>query len=117
MRGRRRKPWRTTALILVVSLLATPAVMSPEEAAAEAPGRAADLPAPASEPAPERTSAPVQGGFASLDEIPPHPSQLAARRPPPKPSTFDPARSVAVDEQTPPPRRYGATPTVPTPRR
>lgn len=92
------------AVAVALSLLATPAVTTSRLAGASPAGTAADLPAPPSQPAPERHAQPLDATGA-LDQIPPHPSQVAAHRPAPKPSRFDPARSLSLDAEATATRR------------
>jgi hypothetical protein len=107
--GRPRSAATSASLLTVASLLLGAMVLTvpaPEraqaqtqtaKAARELPG----LPSPAvTRRGPE---VPVNGTDPS--DIPPHPSQLADRVPPPRASAFDPARSKPVDAETTPTRR------------
>lgn len=99
-RARRLPATMFTALAV---LTATMAAVAPPAGAQtkQAPKAARDLPLLQSEPAPKALPERVSGDFTNP---PSHPAQADAARPA-RPSAYDPARSVPVDEETTPTKK------------
>lgn len=81
----------------------------PAQPAQAKPKAAKDVPGLASPPPAKPQPQPVATGDDPAN-IPPHPSQLNSRRPAPKPSAFDPARSTPIDAESTATKRVWANP-------
>ncbi|MGH9154047.1 MAG: hypothetical protein ACRD03_17050, partial [Acidimicrobiales bacterium] len=82
----------------------------PAAAEPKAPVSVRDLPGIASPPAPKVTPPVPERPIERLDQVAPHPSELAELNRRDKPSAFDPARSTPIDSETTPTRRVWANP-------